>query len=122
MSVKIYAVRNETSDLTYVGRTTLPLSVRLRLHKSNPNKCSCRMMLNDPTIYIELLEECEVDAGKERERWWIRNTPNCVNQIKLQTAEEKKQGHAEAARRYREKRKSNPKLEPIKFAREIVTA
>jgi len=59
------------------------------------------MMLNDPATYIELLEECEEGDGKERERWWIRNTPNCVNEIKFQTAEEKRQARAEASRRYR---------------------
>jgi hypothetical protein len=62
------------------------------------------MMLDDPTTTIELLEDlgdCEKAVRKEREGWWIRNTPNCVNQRKLQTAEEKRKASAEAAQRYR---------------------
>lgn len=100
--VKVYAVRNRTSSDTYVGTTELPLDVRLRLHRSNPNKCSCVSILTCPTAYIELLEECDEEVRKERERWWIENTPDCVNQNNpAPTAEDKARQKREASRRYR---------------------
>lgn len=88
MSVRIYAIRNRTSDSVYVGSTTQTLSNRLSHHKSShrtwmkgeTNGCSSFQLLND-TAYIELLEECEVGVRRERERWWVENTPNCVNKL-----------------------------------------
>lgn len=87
MSVKIYALRNETSDLTYVGSTIQTLARRFTRHqasrrhwlKGNTNNCSSFPIVECPTAYIELLEECEEGVRYERERWWIENTPNCVN-------------------------------------------
>ena len=89
MSVRIYAIRNHTSDLVYVGRTEQTLESRLSHHqasrrtwlKGKTNGCSSFQIVGCPTAYIELLEECEVGVRKERERWWVENTPNCVNKL-----------------------------------------
>ena len=75
---KVYAIRNRTSDLVYVGSTTLTLEKRFQRHKHHKD-CSAVQVLTCPTAYIELLEECDVEVRKERERFWIENTPNCVN-------------------------------------------
>ena len=88
MSVRIYAIRNHTSDSVYVGSTERTLQLRFKDHRSSHRKwlkgktngCSSFQLLND-TSYIELLEECEVGVRYERERWWVENTPNCVNKL-----------------------------------------
>jgi hypothetical protein len=105
MSVKIYAVRNRSSNEVYIGSTTKRLLCnRLAEHRAdfkggrgvasgNIAQCS--------TAWIELLEECESIHRKERERWWIRNTPNCVNILRLQTDEEKRAAMIQATLRWR---------------------
>jgi hypothetical protein len=93
MSVKIYAVRNHSSSDTYIGSTTQTLCDRLAEHRADMKRgraISSIQVMKCPTAYIELLEECEKSKKKERERWWIRNTPNCINEQKLQTDEEKR--------------------------------
>lgn len=83
MLVKIYAVRNRSSSDTYVGSTKQTLEKRMNGHKY-PSKqartCSSYQIVTCPTAYIELLEECDEEVRYEREKWWIENTPNCVNQ------------------------------------------
>ena len=87
MTVRVYVLRNRTSDLAYVGSTEQELSRRFTRHRSSrrswlkgkTNNCSSFPIVADPTAYIELLEECEEGVRYERERWWIENTPNCVN-------------------------------------------
>lgn len=82
MPAKIYAIRNRTSDLVYVGSTEDTLAVRFKNHKhpsSTGRKCASYPIVECPTAYIELLEECDGNVRYERERWWIENTPNVVN-------------------------------------------
>lgn len=88
MSVRIYAIRNHTSDSVYVGTTKKQyLSQRWAVHqydyreyqKGNRKWCASYQILQCPTAYIELLEECDEGVRKERERWWVENTLNCVN-------------------------------------------
>ena len=89
MSVRVYAIRNRTSDSVYVGSTRRQLPRRFTEHKSKQkqhlngttNHCSSSQILECPTAYIELLETCEVGARYERERWWVENTPNCINKL-----------------------------------------
>ena len=94
MSVRIYAIRNRTSDLVYVGSTRKRLLCdRMAEHQADHKRgrgITSGLVTQCPTAYIELLEECDEGVRKERERWWIRNTPNCVNLQKLQTDEEKR--------------------------------
>ena len=88
MLVKIYAVRNRSSNDTYVGSTKRHhLSQRwshhtygFRNYEAGKAKwVSSFLVMKCPTAYIELLEECDEEVRKTRERWWIENTPNCVN-------------------------------------------
>jgi hypothetical protein len=82
-------------------------------HKADHKKgrgCSSVQIVQCPTAYIELLEECEEGVRYVRERWWIENTPNCVNKIVPgRTRKEYRASHREERRvynkAYREKRK-----------------
>ena len=75
----IYAIKNETSDSVYIGSTTQELSERWHVHKSMNHRCSSKKIVECPTAYKEYLESCDIDKIKEREQYWIDNTPNCVN-------------------------------------------
>ena len=94
MSVKIYAIRNHTSTDTYIGSTTKQyLSQRLAQHRYDLRQegtITSIQVIQCPTAYIELLEECNKNNRYERERWWIENTATCVNKhCKPKTEEEK---------------------------------
>ena len=92
--VKVYAIRNRTSEEVYIGTTTKRLLCnRLAEHRADFKRgrpISSGRVVACPTAYIELLEECEDGVRKERERWWIRMTPTCVNQQTLHTEEERR--------------------------------
>ena len=94
MAFKVYALRNRTSEEVYIGTTTKRLLCdRLSEHRADFRRgrgISSGRITVCPTAYIELLEECDggKEMRKERERYWIRNTPNCVNQHTLRTEEE----------------------------------
>jgi len=75
----IYAIKNTTSDDVYIGSTTQDLSDRLKCHKSTYSTCRSKEILKCTTAYIEYLEGCDIDKMKEREQYWIDNTPNCIN-------------------------------------------
>lgn len=94
MSVRIYAIRNRTTDSVYVGSTTKRLLCdRMAEHRADYKRdrgITSRLVLQCPTAYIELLEECDEGVRKERERHWIRSLPNCVNLHQLKTDEEKR--------------------------------
>ena len=95
MSVSVYAIRNRSSSDTYIGTTKDPLEVRFRGHKypshAKRGSCSSWPIVQCPTAYIELLEECDESVRYERERWWIENTPNCVNKNRPYLREGEKQ-------------------------------
>ena len=118
-SVKVYAVRNRSSPDTYIGTSKKQyLSQRLAGHlydlrehvKGNTRWVSSFQILRCPTAYIELLEECDEEVRKVRERWWVENTPNCVNiHYKPPTEEDitaKRQYDTERMRVWRAKQKS----------------
>jgi hypothetical protein len=107
MAVKIYAIRNRTSELVYVGSTKKRLLCsRLAEHRADVKRGSgitSGQILSCPTAYIELLEDlgdCEKAVRKERERWWIRNTPNCVNLHVLRDEEEERRASVQATMAY----------------------
>ena len=102
MPVKVYVIRNTTSNSIYIGSTLLHLEKRLYHHRQNLLKCRSHILLQCPTATIELLEECSADMRKERERWWIENTPNCVNRNRPgRTVEDRRKQSREATARYR---------------------
>ena len=45
--------------------------------------CSSKQIIKDNNYYYELVEECTLDNIKERERFYINNTENCINIQKL---------------------------------------
>ena len=88
MNCKIYKIVDNTNGNIYVGRTKLTLKQRIDLHISNNNNpnnsnCSSSIILNNNNWYYELIENCDINNKKERERYYINNTENCINTIKL---------------------------------------
>ena len=77
--IKIYCIE-DINDLKYVGSTCQKLSARFSHHKSKKNCSSTKMNLYNSIIY--LLEECDEENRKERERYWI-NKLDTVNIKKL---------------------------------------
>ena len=79
---KIYLI-TDCHNKKYVGHTKLTLKRRLQLHRRDEKKKNCSSYkLNLEDCKIELLEECNKENSKERERYWI-NTIDCVNNNKL---------------------------------------
>jgi len=88
--VSIYLIE-DINDLKYVGSTTQKLNVRLCGHRSSKNygRADCSSSkLNLYNCIIILLEQCNLEDRKERERYWI-NEIDCVNQLKLNCDKEK---------------------------------
>jgi len=82
--VSIYLIE-DINDLKYVGSTTQKLNVRLCGHRSSKNygRADCSSSkLNLYNCIIILLEQCNLEDRKERERYWI-NEIDCVNENKL---------------------------------------
>lgn len=113
--VKVYAIRNQTSEDVYIGTTTKRyLSQRWAGHQCDYRRfqqgegkwVASYLILACPTASIELLEECDDGVRKERERWWIETTPNCVNKhYKPKTDEElaeQRRKDTEKMRRWRD--------------------
>ena len=78
---KIYRIE-DINDLIYVGRTIRTLKIRHSEHKTNKrvNKrylCSSSILNLEHSVII-LLEECEENVARDRERYWIKQL-NCVN-------------------------------------------
>ena len=80
----IYCIE-DINDFKYVGKTKQKLNDRLTGHRNdqyrNHGKCSSMKLHLEHSI-IYLLEECEEDLSKDRERYWI-NKLNTVNIMKL---------------------------------------
>lgn len=78
---KIYKLYNKDKpEEVYIGSTKKPLSGRLKLHNDIINTCISKTIINP---IIELIEEYPCDTRREleiRERYWIENTLNCINQ------------------------------------------
>ena len=75
----IYCIE-DINDLKYVGKTKQDLNRRFLDHKSKKDCSSSKLHLEHSIIY--LLEECEEDLSKEREKYWI-NKLQSVNVYKL---------------------------------------
>ena len=79
---KIYKIVDNTNNNIYIGHTKSELKIRIRNHKNyiKQNKfCSSSLILKNENYYYETIEETD---DKEREKYWIQNTPNCINKIK----------------------------------------
>jgi hypothetical protein len=107
---KIYIITSPDTDKVYIGSTTNDLDKRLRDHvnsytaylKDKREYITSYELVKQNSYVITELEFVNVETEeqlKERERYYIENTPNCVNkQIPGRTKEEIK----EYAKKYRE--------------------
>ena len=88
MSCKIYKIKCNITGNIYVGSSKLDLEKRISLHISNYNcssnsNCSSSIILQNNDYFYEIIEECDLNNRKERERYYINHTENCINTIKL---------------------------------------
>ena len=88
MNCKIYKIVCNITGQIYVGSTKLTLKQRICLHitnNNNPNNsnCSSSIILNNNNWCYELIENCDINNKKERERYYINNIENCINELKL---------------------------------------
>ena len=142
MATKIYALRNKTSNQIYIGSTKQKLNHRFNHHTGHfkeyqqgkrKDYVSAYDIMKCPTAYIELIEECSEDNRYERERYWIENTPNCLNtNIPIRSKTELKEYHKKWAEENRERlrdyqreymrkwRALQSDLKPINITRDIV--
>jgi len=77
---KIYLIK-DINHLEYIGKTTLSLKERLRLHRNDRNRgiyCSSQKLDLDNCV-IELLQECDDSISSEIEQHWMQQYPNRVN-------------------------------------------
>jgi hypothetical protein len=79
---KIYKIYSPSNNVSYIGSTTLPLNMRLSLHKTNKAYCSSKNVICYDDCKIELIEmfPCanKIELYK-REGHHIKNTSGCVN-------------------------------------------
>lgn len=90
--MKIYKLINTENDMIYIGQTTQKLlSTRKGQHKycslNNIKTCSSKKLYDNcidvKNIKIELLEELSTNSkllGGIRERFYINQYPECVNE------------------------------------------
>ena len=80
---KIYRIVDNVSGNVYIGRTKKKtLSQRMKQHRYNYRnnlQCSSKLVLKNNDWYFELIEETD---DTSREKYWITNTPNCINKYK----------------------------------------
>ena len=77
MSGVVYIIKN--GDCTpYIGSTTQDLRERYWHHKSHKTCTSHVLFEMDTEPTIEVLEECDTNNLRIRERYWIENT-ECIN-------------------------------------------
>ena len=86
--IKIYEIRDLTNDNVYIGSTAQPhLSNRIARHRSYMKNqlqyCSSSIVLKNNNYFYKCIEVCDVSVRKEREKYYINNTPNCINLKKL---------------------------------------
>ena len=80
---KIYKIVDNTNNNVYIGQTKYKyLSKRINNHESDFRRqkyVSSSIILKNNDWYYKLIEETN---DKSREEYWIKNTPNCINDIK----------------------------------------
>ena len=81
---KIYRIVDNTNDNVYIGSTKQRLlSKRISRHREDSNTCSSKMIIQNQDYFYEIVEVCNIDNIKEKERFYINNTDNCINKNKL---------------------------------------
>ena len=81
---KIYKIVDNTNDNVYIGSTKQRLlSKRISRHREDSNTCSSKMIIQNQDYFYEIVEVCNIDNIKEKERFYINNTENCINKNKL---------------------------------------
>jgi len=79
----IYKIWSEKGEKVYIGSTTMSLTERLRCHRKDENPGTSRILLDEYGVencQIESLEEVKEEERYIRERHWVENTPNVVNE------------------------------------------
>ena len=81
MKYKIYRIVDNTNGNVYYGITKQKyvcerISTHRLHYKNNIGYCSSRIILENNDWFYELVEETD---DPEREKYYIRNTPNCIN-------------------------------------------
>ena len=95
MSCKIYKIKCNITGEIYIGSTKQRrLSDRIKTHKYHHvhgNKyCSSTIVMKNNDYFYEIIEECDLSIRYERERYYINNTENCINQRKLNGLDKEK--------------------------------
>jgi len=84
--VKIYKIKDLTTGNCYIGSTKQNISERISRHKNylkTGEYCSSCIVLNNDNWEYEHVATCHKNNRKETERYYINNTPNCINERKL---------------------------------------
>ena len=110
---KIYAIKSNETDEVYIGSTCDILKGRFCSHKADFKRklrgekfrySTSDKLLKYSDAYIELIEEYPCETKRElldREGYFIKNTPNCVNtQIQGRTMAEWRVDNAEKIKKY----------------------
>jgi hypothetical protein len=91
---KIYSITCLLTDKVYIGctaqeylgkRITTHISAFQRWQKNGKNYCSSYEVLKHDSYAIKIVEYVPCTSKQEleeRETWYIRNTPNCINKCK----------------------------------------
>ena len=85
---KIYIIRNNINDLTYIGSTCQELSQRMAEHRKNINSKRCNHFklyqemnnIGKNNFYIELLENCPCNSKAEL----FKREGECIRTLKSQ--------------------------------------
>ena len=84
MNIKIYKIVDKENGNVYVGSTKQKyVCDRISKHRHPDNTCSSKQIIDNNNYYYELIEVCTDENRKERERYFINNTDNCININKL---------------------------------------
>lgn len=89
-NAQIYIIESENTEDVYIGATCNGLNRRMREHRllykcwqgGKGRKVMSYDILSKGGATIRLLENFPCETKKElneRERWYIKNTPNCIN-------------------------------------------
>jgi len=106
--IKIYKIIKQNTNEVYVGKTSKTLKWRLKKHNDNimqyPERKINTWLSNECEIF--LIEEVELQFGKEREQYWIDyykdNNFNMINSINsVLTKEQKIEAHKVRCREYK---------------------
>tara|TARA_R110000850_G_scaffold60288_3_gene138531 strand:- start:61 stop:507 length:447 start_codon:yes stop_codon:yes gene_type:complete len=108
MIYKIYRIIDNTNNNCYVGQTTREVKERINKHTSDfkigKGFCSSKLILKNNDWKYELIEETD---DITREKYWIKNSPNCINKFRLDAS--MNNGGIEKIREYwKNWRKENP--------------